>query len=292
MDYRKENPLADSEMPEQKTANCARHGEYVSMCSPVPASRGLLRECWSRCPACETDAAELRAEEEARHQQKEHRRRLDSAGIPERFIGKSLGDYRATTEAQRRVLEVARDYADNFAVHLEVGRCLVLSGGVGTGKTHLGCAILQALLSHRFEMREGCAPPVGYYVLYSTASEIIRTIRATWHRKADQNEAQALSRFTRPDLLLIDEVGVQMGSDSERAQLGELVDLRYRAMVPSLVITNCDKADLTHYLGERAVDRLRDNGGLMAVCNWTSYRATVPELRNSGTREIGGGKAQ
>jgi hypothetical protein len=60
-------------------------------------------------------------------------------------------------------------------------------------------------------------------------------------------------------------------------------------MRPSLIITNCDKGDLSHYLGERAVDRLRDNGGLMAVCNWLSYRAGELKDHMAKSKEMSSG---
>jgi DNA replication protein DnaC len=74
------------------------------------------------------------------------------------------------------------------------------------------------------------------------------------------------------DLLLLDEVGVQFGSEAEMIQLTEVLDARYSAMKPTLVISNCDRAGLEKFLGVRAVDRLRDNGGMLLVFDWPSWR--------------------
>lgn len=259
---------------EQKPMVYEKHGsEFLSTFTPASPWR---RESWSTCPDCEAEREAERAaraaEEEARRAQREHEIRLERAQIPERFIGKTFDSYNASTAAQRRVLELVKGYAANFADHLAAGRCLLLLGGVGTGKTMLGCGILQALLSYRFPVKEGYSEHIGWKSLYTTAAEIVRTIRATWHRKADQSEAQVLDKFARPHLLVIDEVGATMGSDSEQSQLGEVIDLRYSAQLPTVVISNLPQPGLIHFLGERAVDRLRDCGGLMAVCDWPSYR--------------------
>ena len=81
------------------------------------------------------------------------------------------------------------------------------------------------------------------------------------------------------DLLIIDEVGAQAGTDSERGHLLEVIDLRYQAELPTIVISNCGRDGLTHSLGERAVDRLRDHGGLLCVFDWPRYRKKEKKWR-------------
>lgn len=213
-----------------------------------------------------------RKAEEAKRQAEETRQRLDWAGIPPKFRGVGFDDYLVVLPEQKCALEIARRYAENFADHLIVGRSLVFMGGLGTGKTHLVCAILQSLAHHCFPEREGYATRVGYTVRYSTSSEIIRNLRDTWRRDSDRSEDDVLRKLVDYRLLAIDEVGVGYGTDAEKAQLTELIDARYRANHPTLIATNLDRAGLSEWLGERACDRLRDNGGLVAIFDWESYR--------------------
>jgi DNA replication protein DnaC len=42
---------------------------------------------------------------------------------------------------------------------------------------------------------------------------------------------------------------------------------------PTIVISNLAKDGLQDYLGERAFDRLRENGGKLVVFDWESYRS-------------------
>ena len=52
-----------------------------------------------------------------------------------------LVDYLAESPKQRKALDTCQEYADNFRAHFEAGRCLLLLGKPGTGKTHLAAAI-------------------------------------------------------------------------------------------------------------------------------------------------------
>ena len=141
----------------------------------------------------------------------------------------------------------------------------MLLGSPGVGKTHLG----NACLLH--------ARRNGFQVRYTTASDAVRAIRATWRRDSRESETDALRRFTEPHLLMIDEVGSgQSASDSELGLLSEIIDQRYRDHRPTIVAGNVNAKALEMYLGERAVDRLVDHGGVIVPMAWSSYRRNRP----------------
>jgi DNA replication protein DnaC len=73
------------------------------------------------------------------------------------------------------------------------------------------------------------------------------------------------------DLLILDEVGMQYGSEGEQVILTDVIDQRYRDMLPIIILTNQDRKGLAEYLGHRAFDRLRDCG-LWESLDWESYR--------------------
>lgn len=141
-----------------------------------------------------------------------------------------------------------------------MGRCLILCGRPGTGKTHLGCAIATSVA--RSNRR----------ALYTTVVELVRRVRSTWSDGARESEAEVLKEIENLHLLVLDEVGAHLGGNAELVQLGEIVDLRYRANRPTLVISNYPFNELGKYLGDRAVDRLRENGGKVVPFDWASHR--------------------
>jgi DNA replication protein DnaC len=101
----------------------------------------------------------------------------------------------------------------------------------------------------------------------------VQSIKETWERGAAKKEAHALRDLVEPDLLILDEVGVQFGSDTEKLILFDIINGRYEASRPTIVISNLAVPELEGYLGVRAFDRLREGGGRLVACNWASYRA-------------------
>jgi DNA replication protein DnaC len=72
-------------------------------------------------------------------------------------------------------------------------------------------------------------------------------------------------------LLIIDEVGVQYGTEGEQVIMFDIINRRYRDAMPTILITNLGKEGFKKYLGERSFDRLRENG-IWVPFDWESHR--------------------
>ncbi|NHX33749.1 ATP-binding protein, partial [Escherichia coli] len=79
--------------------------------------------------------------------------------------------------------------------------------------------------------------------------------------------------YTNPDLLIIDEVGVQFGSEAEKLILFEIINTRYERMKPTILISNQTREELGAFIGERVIDRMSDGGGCTLAFTWDSYRS-------------------
>ena len=103
-------------------------------------------------------------------------------------------------------------------------------------------------------------------------------IRATWRNDARESEAEVLHRYTACDLLVIDEVGVQYGKESEQVELFKVFNKRYNDVRPTIVLSNVTTEELKGYLGERIFDRLRENEAKVIQFDWESERGkrTMP----------------
>lgn len=242
----------------EKQEVCEKHGTYTSK-----GMRWLgKKEIWSGCPQCK---AEQQAEEEAKKREAEalaHQRRIEeameAACIPRRFVGRTLEAFDAPTEEMRHARKVASDYASSFKQHLKDGTGLIFGGLPGTGKSHLAIGILQAILPDH----------VGLYV---TCAGVIRAVRSTWGGKSERTESDIMGMLAEVPLLVLDEVGVQMGTDNEQHIIFGVLDARYRDMMPTIILTNQDAAGLKKYLGERSYDRLRETSKWVQF-DWKSYR--------------------
>lgn len=189
------------------------------------------------------------------------REKIDAmrTGVPPRFISISLNDYVVSCDAQESALRTAKGYAESFEAALNVGAGLIFLGSVGTGKTHLACAIANHVRA------------TGKTVRYSTVRHAVGEIRSTWKGETKMDEREALMGFVRPDLFILDEVGMQFGTEAERITLYDIIDGRYGQVRPTIVISNLSLADLEGTLGTRVVDRMQHNGCLVRF-DWDSYR--------------------
>ncbi len=186
--------------------------------------------------------------------------------IPDRFMGCTLDNWRADAPPQVQALAACAGFVEAFDENFAVGRSAMLLGTVGTGKTHLGTAMLQAVIrEHAHDGLRG---------LYATAGSIIRDVKATFGNRG-RTEADVYADLIRPDLLVIDEVGVQHGTDFERQVLFEVINGRYERIKPTIVVSNLGVTELRQCLGDRAVDRLRDKSGIVVVFRWASARGAV-----------------
>lgn len=247
----------DTTKQEPRPATCETHGGF--------ASRHVFGSIWSKCPTCTAEAQSRETAERERREREvallDWQRRIGHAGIPDRFQDRSLKSYVAETEGQRIALAFAEAYADKFDDALATGRSALFIGKPGTGKTHLAVGIGLRIM-HRD----------GRSVLFSTVMRAIRRVRNSWGRNADESETQAIEALTRPDLLILDEVGVQYGTDAERLLIFDILNERYENRQPTLLLSNLSIDEVKAYLGERIYDRLREDGGESVIFEWDSHR--------------------
>ena len=253
-----------TELP-RRTANCADHGEYQAI--------NYLGSIWSKCPACvETErATRERKEREAQDAARIQRwaATLGHAQIPERFMDRTLDSYRATTPEQKHALRFARSFAENFPDALKTGRNALFVGTPGTGKTHLAVGIALHV------MQSG-----QHSALFTTVLRAIRRVKDTWSRAhAKESEGQAVAALVFPDLLILDELGVQYGSEAEKTILFDILNDRYEQRKPTIFLSNLELDEVQAYLGQRVFSRLREDGGEYVPFKWEDYRGRQPDER-------------
>lgn len=257
---------------EPVTLVCPTHGEYSGQ-----IQRFLSREMHSECPHCAAErAGAKRREAEARAVEEQRRARAQryrAAGLPLRFWERDFEGYRARALDQRKALTTVQRYAEQFAKRGERGTCLLLCGQTGTGKTHLSVALAKVLMAD------------GYDVRFVGARAMVREIRDAWRSPTERGgehkgEGEVVSRLVQHDLLILDEVGMQFGSDAEKLLLFDVLNGRYEAIKPTVLISNLVAGELSDYLGTRIMDRMRENGGVMVPFTWSSERGAPVSPRS------------
>lgn len=241
--------------------DCQQHGPYTTHGVRYMGKR----EIWSQCPSCKEAALAAERQAEAQKIAEAQRAKIESmindSMIPRRFIGRSFDNYNSVTDGQKSALGVAKDYAAAFKEHYKRGTGLIFSGLPGTGKSHLAAAILQGIIPE-------------YSGMYITCMGLIRAVRNTWRKDSESSETEVLSTLANVPLLVIDEIGVQYGTDGEQTIIFDVLDRRYRDMMPTILLTNQAKQGFKEFIGDRSFDRLVENSKWVAF-DWDSYRATA-----------------
>ena len=238
---------------------CNKHGEYKS-------TEGKLfnKTIWSSCPQCigdyEKKVDNKLSEDELRITKEKLKRIYEIASIPERFKDCSFENFIAEDRKRIQSLSVCKSYYDNFYDIKNTGSSLFLCGNFGTGKTHLAIAILNELI--KSETGSG---------KYTTTLRMIRDIRSSY-RGGKYSEQEIIDRYVNYPLLILDEIGVQFGTEGEKILLFEVINGRYENYKPSILISNLSIKGIENYLGERAIDRLKSKSGSLVVMDWESFR--------------------
>ena len=276
--------VEEASVPQQ---HCAKHDQSYPAQTFVA---GQFRA--NRCPQCvieetheqakreQVQRQKLQAEKDAKAKRDELEERLQRSLIPDRFATYSLDGFpapplAADAESLRVVLAACRSYVNTWPQKRKAGSGLVFVGPNGRGKTGLACGIANAV------MRDYNAT-----ALFMTVRGVIRHQADTWGRKG-KTEQQALDELVSVDLLIIDEAGVQAGTDTEMVLLTEAISGRHAYQRPTFLISNLAIGDFTlrgdppdapkrrglrSLLGSRIWSRFEDDGTQVLTCNWSSLR--------------------
>lgn len=246
--------------------HCEKHGDYESF---------NFRNHWSGCMKCYDEGKEDRDEAyrlemidrqkawQAERQARELAAKIGRACIPERFKDRTLQSYIAENEGQKKALVFADQFLDGYKQGKR-GQSAIFTGERGTGKTHIAVGIANAMIVDH-----------NATAVYSTVQRLIRAVRETWRRESEHSESEVIAIYATPDLLILDEVGIQAGSENEKNILFDVLNERYETKRSTIMLTNLSVDECREFLGERVFDRMREDGGRFVAFNWESQRGKL-----------------
>lgn len=149
------------------------------------------------------------------------------ANLSKRFTTRTFDNFLVDNQIQKKAYDLAKNYTKNIDKALEDGTGIIFvgQGCVGTGKTHLACAIANDLLDR------------GYPVKVINVAKMIYQIKEDF--KVDE--------YINVPILLIDDLGKETGTQWVCETLYLIFNERYEAMKPTIITT------------ENGLDEIRKN---------------------------------
>jgi DNA replication protein DnaC len=155
---------------------------------------------------------------------------------------------------------------------------VLVVGPTGVGKSHIAQALGQR------------ACRAGYQVLYVGAQDMLTQLRAA---RADDSLARRMLRFTSPDLLIVDDIGLRGLTHDEPLDLYEIIRTRYQRG-STIMTSNRSLEEWPPLFGDAllasaAMDRLL-HGAHVIEMEGDTYRNPPPAKRAKAEGRVSNGR--
>lgn len=198
--------------------------------------------------------------------------RKERALIPLEYKGKMLKDfdwglYGCDVATQKKT---ALSFLLHFQEYREKGMGLyIFSNTKGSGKTMLSCILLNEI-SER-------------YGINSKFISVYDYLDAT--KKKYGGTAESVEMVKEAELLVVDDIGAQMGKEWIDSTFYELVDYRYAGRKPTIYTSNLPSERLG--MDERAIDRIERNTVLLSLPERAVRKELGRKEKEAFMRQIG-----
>ena len=201
----------------------------------------VFTQCKCRQEAEEMAKAERHKAEEADARERQIRELKRLSLMDARLSGNKFSLFQKTDENARN-LKLCLRYAEHFDEMLKKNQGLLMYGTVGTGKSFSAACIANHLLDE------------GISVMMTSFVRILEVIQGG--RESDE---ATLDQMNRVQLLIIDDLGAERGTDFALEKVYNVIDSRYRAKLPIILTTNLTLEEMkneTEPRYERIYDRI------------------------------------
>lgn len=173
---------------------------------------------------------------------------------------------------QEKAMDVCRKYCKRWAEVFEENIGVLLFGPVGTGKSFAASCICNELLEQRIT------------VAATSFARVLNTLQNNF-----SGRQETLDRLGRFQLLFIDDLGAERGSEFSLEQVFAVIDSRYRARKPVVITTNLTLNQLENpenMAYARIFDRILEMCPIRLCMTGDSRRKGNAERRKKVAREL------
>jgi DNA replication protein DnaC len=156
--------------------------------------------------------------------------------VPARYLDCTFENYEVSkgSEAAFKALSGLQSLSDP----------IYLGGDVGAGKTHLSVALMRNLALSQINRGN-----------FQSATGLLLDLKSSFNQDGI-SERDAISRYTQPDILIIDDLGSEKLTDYIAQSWYHIIDFRYANLLPTVVTSNLSLDEISMRLGDRVASRL------------------------------------
>lgn len=243
---------------------CEKHGPYNAYWKSFS---GKLLDS-PGCPKCIEKEREVQKNRDALYELNERIKEAHLySNVPKRFRGLDIDKIDVSyhknkddNKKLRHTVETVKRYLNTYDERSKIGASGFFSGECGTGKTMLACMMVEGIINK------------GHLAQYVTAWQMIQEIRKGYNNAIEEDILCFIKQYIQKSFLVIDEIGVQHGTEDERILLYQVIDGRYNDVKPTVLISNSKNPVEDGYLDFRTIDRLKEGGGFSITFTGESYR--------------------
>lgn len=171
---------------------------------------------------------------EDRQRRNELRAFHENSGMDSAFHLAKVSDLEG--ETKRRVEAFIKHYEEGM------GLFLVILGGVGTGKTHMACSVMN-------ELQNGT---------YLDMPELHLKLNTADRYGSTESREQLMHRLAKCKLLVLDEVGrMPNRKEQEQETLFYLMNRRYANGRATIIVSNMSLKEFSDFAGQAIIDRMK-----------------------------------
>lgn len=150
----------------------------------------------------------------------------EEANFNKKFAKRTFENYIVENQMQKNAKEKAFQYAENIEQNIENGKNIIFigNGSVGTGKTHLACAIANKILDKGIPVK---------------VLNVINLVDAL--KSFDESKRNVLRTV---NVLLIDDLGKENGTVWLCSEIYGIINARYENELPTIITTEGSLTDL------------------------------------------------
>lgn len=142
---------------------------------------------------------------------------------------------------------------------LGTGFICALCGPQGTGKTQMAAETIKANAATLHSSR------------FASAMDFFIALKQSYDPEEKTSESGILTRFSKPRLLILDEMDERAETDWENRLLFHLINRRYNELKDTVLISRRSRAEFEGSLGKSIASRIQETGGFI-IADWPSYR--------------------